>query len=78
MKNYSFELHKIKRQLYFGYDSNFIAEPEKALLDTIYIRRKIPAEINVELLNLEKLVKYSKKYPKTIQKRIDKLLQEFS
>jgi predicted transcriptional regulator of viral defense system len=72
IKHYIFELHRIKPQLHFGYDVKMIAEPEKALLDTIYIRGKLPSELNLETLNPKKISTYSKKYPKTIQKYIDK------
>jgi len=72
-KYYTFELHKIKPQLYFGYNSRLIADPEKALLDTIYIRKKLPAEINIELLNLQKLEKYAQKYPKKIREKLKSL-----
>lgn len=70
MKHYIFELHKIKRELHFGYDENLIAEPEKALLDTLYIRRREPDQLNLENLNPKKLARYAEKYPKTIQKHI--------
>ena len=71
MKHYIFELHKIKRELHFGYDDNLIAEPEKALLDTLYIRRSEPEQLNLENLNPKKLARYAEKYPKTIQKQIE-------
>ena len=43
-RHYIFEIHRIKAQLYFGYNDNMIAEPEKALLDTLYLRGRLPAE----------------------------------
>lgn len=69
-KHYIYELHRIKPELHFGYNNDMIAEPEKALLDTLYIRKNLPHELNIELLDPDKLLSYSKKYPKTIQKYI--------
>lgn len=66
-KNYVFEFHRIKPKLYFGFDEKRIAEPEKALLDTIYIRKVFPREINIDLLDIHKILKYSKIYPKRIE-----------
>lgn len=71
-RHYIFELHRVKPQLYFGYDDKMIAEPEKALLDTLYLRRKLSSELNLEPLNPKKLSTYAGKYPKTIQKYIYK------
>jgi len=62
---YTFELHKISRKLYFGFDAGkMIAEPEKALLDTIYLRGYVPPELNLDLLDLEKLVRYAERFPR--------------
>jgi hypothetical protein len=62
---YTFELHKISRKLYFGFDTGkMIAEPEKALLDTIYLRGYVPPELNLDLLDLEKLVRYAERFPR--------------
>jgi len=69
-----FEIHKISRNLYFGFDrSTMIAEPEKALLDTIYIRGKVPAEINIDLVDKGKLLRYAEKFPKRALKEINKM-----
>ncbi|RLG59296.1 hypothetical protein DRN87_05720 [Candidatus Geothermarchaeota archaeon] len=73
---YIFELHKIKPQLYFGYNDMMIAEPEKALLDTLYLRKKLPSELNLETLNPNKLYTYAKKYPISIQRYISNILPE--
>ena len=69
-RHYIFEIHRIKPQLYFGYNANMIAEPEKALLDTLYLRRRLPIELNIELLDRERLSKYTEKYPGSIQSYI--------
>jgi len=67
---YVFELHKISKKLYFGFDDRLIAEPEKALLDMIYIRKKIIPELNFELLDMNRLKEYMQKYPKYVRKII--------
>jgi predicted transcriptional regulator of viral defense system len=73
-KAFTFELHRISRRLYFGFDpEKAIAEPEKALLDTIYIRGRAPPELNLDLLDLEKLAKYASKYPERVRRALPSL-----
>lgn len=75
---------QIKKELFFGYslkDNIFIAEPEKALLDTLYIESKGLTTLNIEELNLSNLSKYkflimSKKFPLNIQKEAKILVQK--
>ena len=69
-RHYIYEIHRIKQELHFGYDDRMIAEPEKAMLDTLYIRGDLPRKLNLEALNPSKLYTYAKKYPKTTQKNI--------
>lgn len=71
-RHYIFEIHRIKPQLYFGYNDNMIAEPEKALLDTLYLRGRLPNELNLEYLDRVKISKYLRKYPRTIQRYINR------
>lgn len=67
---------KIAKRLFFGYilrDNIFIAEPEKALLDTLYLRSKGLTELNEAELNLgglskEKLLEMAKKFPMNVQR----------
>ena len=73
---YIFELHRISPKLYFGFDERMIAEPEKALLDTIYIRGKVPPELNVELLDLDKLNNYARLFPKRVKEYVKELMQK--
>lgn len=47
--------HKIKRELFFGFDDLHFASPEKALLDYIYLRIKAGKEIQWNKLNLSKI-----------------------
>ncbi|MGQ4891793.1 MAG: type IV toxin-antitoxin system AbiEi family antitoxin domain-containing protein [Candidatus Njordarchaeia archaeon] len=72
---YIFELHKIKKALFFGFDEQFVAEAEKALLDTIYIRHEAPKELNLDLLDMGKLKEYSMKFPKWVRKYIKMYLE---
>jgi predicted transcriptional regulator of viral defense system len=72
---YTFELHKISKKLYFGFDAGkMIAEPEKALLDTIYLRGYVPPELNLDLLDSEKLLSYAEKFPKRLRKKVEILV----
>lgn len=72
--SYVFEIHKISRKLHFGFDEKRIAEPEKALLDTIYLRKKVAFDLNIELLNTNRLKKYMKKFPKRVQMYVKEIL----
>lgn len=65
----------LKPELYFGYqkkDGVLIAEPEKALLDLIYLSTKGLKVLNLDeyeyrIVNKAKLKEYSSKYPQTRQ-----------
>ncbi len=67
---------KIKKELFFGYtlkDNIFIAEPEKALLDTLYLKSKGLTSLSEEELNLadlskDKFIKMSKSFPENVQR----------
>jgi len=82
-KDITLEYHQISRTLFWGYKKQGIiqiAEPEKALLDLIYIRnlknkemkindlKSMINDMNLEELDKNKLIEYSKKYPKNMQK----------
>lgn len=68
---YTYEYTKMKKELFFGYekiDQYYIALPEKALLDTIYLlsRNKRLADLsslNYKKINKDRLYKYAKKFP---------------
>ncbi|MDF1593533.1 MAG: hypothetical protein P1P89_18655 [Desulfobacterales bacterium] len=56
-------------------DDFFISEPEKALLDTLYMKSKgladlLPEDINMDKLDNERLEYYSLSYPATVKKMI--------
>lgn len=71
---FTFELHRISRRLYFGFDpEKVIAEPEKALLDTIYIRGSAPPELNLDLLNPERVASYASKFPERVRRALASL-----
>ena len=64
------EYKHIKRSLFFGYNDELLAYPEKALLDLIYFKRHRGITINFELLNTERLKEFAEKYPKTVRKEL--------
>lgn len=72
---------KIKKELFFGYtlkDNIFIAEPEKALLDTLYLKSKGLTGLDEEELNLrdlskEKFLKMSKNFPPKVRSEAKRL-----
>ena len=75
---YTFEFTKIKKELFFGFGktgSYYIASPEKALLDIIYLttRNKRLVDLssfNYKKINKKKLFDLAKKFPKYVEKNI--------
>jgi len=77
---------KIAADLFWGfeekatrYNAYRIAEPEKALLDWIYLNRQegLPTpldEINLQFLNSQKLRTYAEKFPRTVNEIVKQLL----
>lgn len=84
-KSVAIVYRKISRELYWGfekkntrYNSYLVAEPEKALLDWIYLSRQegLPTpldEINLSFLDNKKLLAYAKKFPRTVEQVIEQL-----
>jgi predicted transcriptional regulator of viral defense system len=76
IRDRSIIFRKINRKLFFGYtlkDNIFIAEPEKALLDTLYLKSKGLTNLDLEELNLKdlsrkKFLEWSKNFPEVVQK----------
>jgi predicted transcriptional regulator of viral defense system len=69
-----------KPTLYGAYKT---AEPEKALLDWVYLLRQrgLPAatdEFDVSQIDRGKLLDYSQKYPKPVRQQVTELLAEFA
>jgi len=81
----SIEYRSISKDLFWGFRPRrsangltwFEAEPEKALLDLIYLSRKTgePIWIDIEFafLNREKLEEYAKRFPRSVQRAIEPL-----
>jgi predicted transcriptional regulator of viral defense system len=72
------EFSRIAPKLFWGFkrDGDYdLATPEKALLDLLYLRGKIPFADELELseMDFKKLLYFSQKFPKTVQKRISQL-----
>ncbi len=83
-----YEYHQISKSLFWGYQKEgtvLTSEPEKALLDLIYIRHIKNKELNIDgiaslvndmsinELNLERLEKYSKKFSSTTRETLNQL-----
>lgn len=72
------EFRQLKKELFFGYkmeDGIYIAEPEKALLDQLYMVSRGKGRLDVEELDLKeidvKLLKeYSERFPSYVKKRL--------
>ncbi len=67
---------KLKKELFFGYSIKnglFAAEPEKAFLDTMYMKLYgkeagfDPAKVDFKKLDKKKLVKYAGKFPAKVK-----------
>jgi predicted transcriptional regulator of viral defense system len=79
---------RIARNLFWGfeekatrYNKYCIAEPEKALLDWIYLNRQegLPTpvdELNLQFLNLQRLRQYAEKFPRTVREVVNRLILE--
>ncbi len=82
--------HHIAPKLFWGfhekrtlYGSYKVAEPEKALLDWIYLLRQrgLPAdtdELDVSGVDRAKLLDYANRYPKPVKQQVTDLLAEFA
>ena len=72
------EFSRITPKLFqgFSFDNGvYMALPEKAILDTMYFRGKIPAEDEIEIddVDIKALLKMSDKYPTSIRRHIQDL-----
>jgi predicted transcriptional regulator of viral defense system len=87
-KSVAIVYRKISSDLYWGYEQKatrynkyLVAEPEKALLDWIYLTRQegLPTpfdELQLQFLNTARLRKYAERFPRTVQAAIKDLLLE--
>jgi len=55
-----------------------LALPEKALLDTIYLRKHIPFpdELNLEHINKDKLMQLAEIFPSVVKKRLEEIFSK--
>ena len=72
------EFSKISQKLFYAFsfhNSIYMAQPEKAILDTLYFRGKIPVADEMELddVDIEVLLKMSDKYPTPVRRYIQGL-----
>lgn len=86
----SIEYRSISRDLFWGFRQRLLpngvtileAEPEKALLDLIYLSRRAgePIWIDIEFawLDLEKLNEYARRFPRSVQNALDPLRRQQS
>lgn len=77
-KNVVIEYSRISEKLFFGFEPGKgfnIAVPEKAVLDTLYLRGHVPFIDELELANLDmaKLKEFSNVYPVSVQKKANVL-----
>ncbi len=77
------EFTQLKKDLFFGYgltNEVYIAEPEKALLDQLYMVSRGKRSLNIEELDLrnidrKKLDEYAKKFPRYLSPLVEKVRQ---
>jgi predicted transcriptional regulator of viral defense system len=89
-RSFIITFRRISKQRLFGfvkkstrYNDYYIAEPEKALLDWIYLNRQegLPTpvdELNLQLLDLKKLQDYAARYPGTVIEIVRQLVIDHS
>jgi hypothetical protein len=73
------EFSKISPPLFFGFariDHFYMATPEKAILDTFYLRKGLPTpdELDMETINVDTLKEMARKFPQTVSEGIVSLL----
>lgn len=79
------EYRQLKRAYFFGYklkDSLFIAEPEKAMLDQLYMMSKGKSESDTGEwslvgLNKSKFLRYGRSFPRIVQNKAKELASKF-
>ncbi len=78
----SAEFRQIKKELFWGYETEggiYVAKPEKAFLDLVYLASRGNAsvdldEIDIDKLSQPRLKEFLKKYPDYVKKYLDKIL----
>jgi len=69
------EYSKIAERLFFGFETfeEFnMATPEKALLDTVYLRRRLPfaGELELGAVDMGKLLDMAEAFPRSVRERV--------
>jgi len=69
------EFSKIAAPLFFGFtqiNNFYMATREKAILDTLYFRKKLPTEDELEMdeVDLEALFQMAQRFPSSVSKRL--------
>ena len=72
------EFSKVSPALFSGFiriDDFYIATPEKAVLDTLHLRKSLPAEDELELdsIAIETMSEMAQKFPLSVTRRLDSL-----
>jgi predicted transcriptional regulator of viral defense system len=72
------EFSMISPSLFFGFtrvDQYCMATPEKAVLDTLYFRKSLPAadELELDAIDSERLQEMAEKYPSIVKKRLPRI-----
>lgn len=81
VNNVLFSYHKIRPDYYFGFhrrEGFFVATPEKALLDSVYLNAlgRYPLDwksLDTKLLDMAQLNKFMEPFPPTVRSRMDRL-----
>ena len=73
------EFSKISDRFFSGFiqhDNYYMATPEKAILDTLYYRKMIPAfdEWDIDEVDYKTLVKMTAKFPSTVSRTVYKIV----
>lgn len=76
------EFRQIKKDLFWGYEMQggiYVAKPEKAFLDLVYLASRGIASIDLDEMNLKKLSmttvkEFSKRYPEYVRVYLSKLI----
>ncbi|MBS3917637.1 MAG: hypothetical protein KG012_01990 [Deltaproteobacteria bacterium] len=84
LRKQAVEFRQITRDLFFGFEMKngiYIASPEKAFLDEIYLftRGKVTLdldEIDVKKLSIKRLKDYSKPFPSYVRSQIEDILSK--
>ena len=75
------EFSRIAPRLFSGFETKDgfnLAGPEKALLDTLYLRKHIPFadELELDTINRERLMTLAEEFPDVLRKRLDNFMKE--